>query len=95
MLVYNSSHLVAFGQEQSLTLFNVTPEDSGSYECSVNAHIGGRNLNIRVELAVNGESARISSRFSKKVRVRFQLRRPRKQNFNRVNLSMTRLADLF
>lgn len=55
-LVYNSSPPVAFGEGHSLTLFNVTPEDSGSYECAVNAKIGGQNLNIRVELLVNGES---------------------------------------
>ncbi|TWW57098.1 uncharacterized protein LOC130529992 isoform X1 [Takifugu flavidus] len=52
-LVYNSSPPVALGEEHSLKLFNVTPEDSGSYECAVNAKIGGRNLNIRVELLVN------------------------------------------
>lgn len=55
-LAYNSAPSVAFGDKHSLTLFNVTPKDSGSYECAVNAHIGGRNLNIRVELVVNGES---------------------------------------
>lgn len=47
---------LAFGEEHSLTLFNVTPKDSGTYECAMNANIGGRNLNIRVELVVNGES---------------------------------------
>lgn len=55
-LVYSTSPPVAFEEDHSLTLFTVTPEDSGSYECAVNAHIGGRNLNIRVELVVDGES---------------------------------------
>lgn len=53
---YSSPSPVAFGEKHSLRLFNVTPEDSGSYECVGNAHIGGRNLNIKVELVVNGES---------------------------------------
>lgn len=44
-----------FGENHSLMLLKVTPEDSGSYECAVNAKIGGRNLNVVVELVVNGE----------------------------------------
>lgn len=56
LLVYSTSAPVAFEEDHSLTLFNVTPGDAGSYECAVNAHIGGRNLNIRVALVVDGES---------------------------------------
>lgn len=55
-LVYSTSPPVALEEDHSLTLFDVTPGDSGSFECAVNAHIGGRNLNIRVELVVDGES---------------------------------------
>lgn len=53
--VYSPSRRVVFGQEYSLTLLSVTPEDSGAYECAINADIGGRNQNSRVVLVVNGE----------------------------------------
>ncbi|XP_068599067.1 LOW QUALITY PROTEIN: uncharacterized protein [Brachionichthys hirsutus] len=45
----------AFGADQSLLLRNVTPEDSGGYECFVTAHVGGRNRKGRVDLLVSGE----------------------------------------
>uniref|UniRef100_A0A672IS72 Ig-like domain-containing protein n=1 Tax=Salarias fasciatus TaxID=181472 RepID=A0A672IS72_SALFA len=32
-----------FGQDYSLTLFGVTPEDSGTYACAINAKVGGQN----------------------------------------------------
>lgn len=53
--VYTSNPRVGFGEKYSLTLLNATPEDSGSYECAINADIGGQNQNIRVDLVVNGE----------------------------------------
>lgn len=53
--VYSPSRRVVFGQEYSLMLLSVTPEDSGDYECAINADIGGRNQNSRVALVVNGE----------------------------------------
>lgn len=53
--VYSSSPQVEFGEKYSLTLLGVTPEDSGSYECAINANIGGQNLKSTVNLVVNGE----------------------------------------
>lgn len=53
--VYSASPQVAFGEKYSLTLLAVTPEDSGTYECAMNANIGGKNQNTRVDLVVNGE----------------------------------------
>lgn len=53
--VYSTSRPVMFGEKYSLMLLSVTPEDSGSYECAINANIGGRNWNSRVDLLVHGE----------------------------------------
>lgn len=53
--VYSALPRVAFGEKYSLMLLGVTPEDSGSYECAISANIGGRNLDVRVALVVNGE----------------------------------------
>lgn len=53
--VYSSFPQVVFGENYSLMLLSVTPQDSGSYECAINANIGGRNLYERVDLVVNGE----------------------------------------
>lgn len=52
---YSSYPPTALGEDLSLKLFRVTPESSGSYECAINAKIGARNLNPRVELLVKGE----------------------------------------
>lgn len=54
-IVYSSPPRVALGKNYSLTLLSVTPEDSGSYECALNANIGGRNLYVTVDLVVHGE----------------------------------------
>ncbi|XP_042347869.1 uncharacterized protein LOC121947054 [Plectropomus leopardus] len=42
-----------FGKKHSLLLTSVTPEDSGTYECDISANVGGRNLNLHVNLKVN------------------------------------------
>lgn len=55
MLYYNFTRHAWFGEKYSLLLPRVTPEDSGSYECAINANVGGRNLNLEVNLIVNGE----------------------------------------
>lgn len=53
--VFISSPTVVFGEDYSLTLLKVTPEASGSYECALNAKIGGQNIKVIVDLVVNGE----------------------------------------
>lgn len=52
---YSSFPQVVFGENYSLMLVSVTPQDSGSYECAINANIGGRNRYEREDLVVNGE----------------------------------------
>lgn len=53
--VYSTSPQVVFGEKYSLTILSVTPEDAGSYECTIHANIGGQNRNTKVDLVVNGE----------------------------------------
>ncbi|CAB1414813.1 unnamed protein product [Pleuronectes platessa] len=43
---------VNFGDKYSLMLRNVTPEDSGNYDCYIAANIGGTNRNSYVYLTV-------------------------------------------
>ncbi|XP_068193892.1 uncharacterized protein [Antennarius striatus] len=52
-LYYSFSRPARFGGNHSLFLPNVTPEDSGSYECAITAPIGGQNVNLKVDLIVN------------------------------------------
>lgn len=52
---YNFTRMAMFGEEYSLFIPSVTPEDSGSYECAISANIGGQNLNLKVVLTVNGK----------------------------------------
>lgn len=52
---YNFARPASFGEKQSLLLPRVTPQDSGSYECAISANVRGRNLNLQVDLIVNGE----------------------------------------
>ncbi|XP_076598283.1 uncharacterized protein LOC143327684 [Chaetodon auriga] len=50
---YNFTRLARFEEKHSLFLPSVTPEDSGSYECAISAHVGGQNRYLRVDLIVN------------------------------------------
>uniref|UniRef100_A0A3Q3KWY2 Si:dkey-109a10.2 n=1 Tax=Mastacembelus armatus TaxID=205130 RepID=A0A3Q3KWY2_9TELE len=50
---YNYTRETMFGEKYSLLLRSVTPEDSGSYECSISANIGGQNQNLKVDLTVH------------------------------------------
>lgn len=50
---FNYSRPAQFGRNYSLFLPNVMPEDSGTYECGVNAKIGGQNQINRILLIVN------------------------------------------
>lgn len=43
-----------FGENYSLLLPSVTPEDSGTYECAISAKLGGKNQHFKVNLTVNG-----------------------------------------
>uniref|UniRef100_A0A672IVD7 Ig-like domain-containing protein n=1 Tax=Salarias fasciatus TaxID=181472 RepID=A0A672IVD7_SALFA len=47
---YNYTREARFGQDYSLTLFGVTPEDSGTYACAINAKVGGQNQCLNVSL---------------------------------------------
>ncbi|XP_060931415.1 uncharacterized protein LOC133005677 [Limanda limanda] len=49
---YRFARPAAFGDKYSLMLRNVTPEDSGKYDCSLSADIGGTNRNSLVDLTV-------------------------------------------
>ncbi|XP_035501836.1 uncharacterized protein LOC118317335 [Scophthalmus maximus] len=50
---YNFTRPAKFGEKYSLLLPGVTPEDSGSYDCSISAKIGGKNLNQQINLTIN------------------------------------------
>lgn len=43
-----------FGENYSLLLPSVTPDDSGAYECAISAKLGGKNLHFKVNLTVSG-----------------------------------------
>ncbi|XP_033181938.1 uncharacterized protein LOC117152872 [Anabas testudineus] len=49
---YNFTRVATFGEKYSLFIPNVTPEDSGNYECAISANVGGQNLNLGVDLTV-------------------------------------------
>ncbi|XP_035014155.1 uncharacterized protein LOC118110494 [Hippoglossus stenolepis] len=49
---YSFGRTADFGDKYSLLLPNVTPEDSGKYDCFISANIGGTNLNSEVYLTV-------------------------------------------
>lgn len=55
MRLYKFPRNASFGEENSLFLPNVSPEDSGTYECALSADVGGRNLNLLVTLNVSGK----------------------------------------
>lgn len=46
-------HKARFGENYSLLLPSVTPDDSGTYECAISAKLGGRNQHFKVNLIVN------------------------------------------
>ncbi|XP_040008803.1 uncharacterized protein LOC120803881 [Xiphias gladius] len=50
---YTFRRTAKFGEKYSLFLPSVTPEDSGDYDCSISANIGGQNLNFKVQLTVH------------------------------------------
>ncbi|XP_035511967.1 uncharacterized protein LOC118323980 [Morone saxatilis] len=50
---YNFPRPASFGEKHSLLLTRVTPEDSGNYECSISANVGGQNQYDKVILNVN------------------------------------------
>ncbi|XP_051281641.1 uncharacterized protein LOC127377614 [Dicentrarchus labrax] len=50
---YNFTRPARFGEKYSLLLPRVTPEDSGTYECSINANVGRQNQYDKVILIVN------------------------------------------
>lgn len=52
---YNFTRVATFGEKYSLFIPNVTPEDSGNYECAISANVGGQNLNLGVDLTVYGK----------------------------------------
>ncbi|KAM4563948.1 CD83 antigen [Odontesthes bonariensis] len=52
-LRYNFTREAEFGEHHSLLLSSVKPADSGTYECSVQAHVGGKNKKDRVNLMVH------------------------------------------
>lgn len=54
-MYYNFSREVTFGEKQNLLLRKVSPADSGDYECTISANVGGQNRNHKVSLIVNGK----------------------------------------
>ncbi|XP_062248785.1 uncharacterized protein LOC133957298 isoform X2 [Platichthys flesus] len=54
---YSLARAADFGDKYSLMLRNVTPEDSGNYDCYISANIGGTNRNSYVYLTVQGKGA--------------------------------------
>ncbi|XP_072222939.1 uncharacterized protein [Leuresthes tenuis] len=50
---YNFTRVAEFGKQQCLLLPSVKPADSGTYECSVQANVGGKNKRDRVNLMVH------------------------------------------
>uniref|UniRef100_A0A3B4T844 Si:dkey-109a10.2 n=1 Tax=Seriola dumerili TaxID=41447 RepID=A0A3B4T844_SERDU len=50
---YDSASVAQFGENYSLLLPRVKPEDSGTYECAISANIGQQNLNFEVSLTIN------------------------------------------
>lgn len=51
----NFSRDVSFGEDLSLFLPKVKPEDSGSYKCDIRANVGQRNQEDYVDLKVDGK----------------------------------------
>uniref|UniRef100_A0A672IUX6 Ig-like domain-containing protein n=1 Tax=Salarias fasciatus TaxID=181472 RepID=A0A672IUX6_SALFA len=60
---YNYTREARFGQDYSLTLFGVTPEDSGTYACAINAKVGGQNQCLNVSLTVLAHLSLLSSHY--------------------------------
>ncbi|KAF7663588.1 hypothetical protein LDENG_00206070 [Lucifuga dentata] len=50
---YNFNRLARFGEGHSLFLSQLTPADSGIYECAIGANVGGQHLNPTVNLTVS------------------------------------------
>lgn len=50
---FNFSRPASFGEKYGLLLPSVTDEDSGTYECTVSANIGEKNINVLINLIVN------------------------------------------
>lgn len=59
--LFNISRPASFGEKYSLLLPSVTDEDSGTYECTISANIGGKNMNHLIHLTVNGKILSIFS----------------------------------
>lgn len=57
----NFTRPASFGKKYSLLLPSVTDEDSGTYECTISANIGGKNMNLLINLIVNGKILSIFS----------------------------------
>lgn len=53
--LFNFHRDARFGENFSLVLPSVSPEDSGNYECVVSSKVGGQNLNVHVKLTVPGK----------------------------------------
>lgn len=51
----NFSRDVSFGEDLSLFLPKVKPEDTGTYKCDIRANVGQRNKEGYVHLKVNGK----------------------------------------
>lgn len=58
---FNFSRPASFGEKYGLFLPSVTDEDSGTYECTVSANIGEKNINVLINLIVNGKILSIFS----------------------------------
>lgn len=54
--LFNFSRQTSFGEDYSLFMARVTPEDSGRYECGISASVGGQNLIREIDLMVHGRS---------------------------------------
>lgn len=52
---YDSNSKGTFGDNYSLLLSRVTPDDATIYMCKLNAKLGFQNKEVEVKLTVNGE----------------------------------------
>ncbi|XP_061590700.1 uncharacterized protein LOC133456261 [Cololabis saira] len=60
-LTYHFQREAKLGADYKLVLPRVTPRDSGIYECSINANIGGQNKELRVKLSVHECQAELTT----------------------------------